>query len=320
MTWRVLDEREHRGRAAPRRGRPRRAAAPAGPRPAGRRRAARRAAAGRAHPAPGGAYPPPPGYGTTPPASPYGQPAGQPYGQQPYGQPYAPAPGQVDIGNGFSWAFSKFGQNWVTFLVGTLLWFIGISVVTSLVSGIFGGFGSLIGRDGSGVGAGFALASAGIAGAVVTAVTILLGSLFSAAVIGTALKVTAGRPVSLADMFDFSHVAQVFVLGLLLAVANGVLTFIPFFGALAQIAITYFVFFGYHLIVDRNLGAIDAIRESVQLQTRNVGSSVLVVLVAIAIVVVGIIACFVGVLVAGPVAALFSAYAYRRVTNGQIAA
>jgi uncharacterized membrane protein len=268
-------------------------------------------------PPPGGAYPPPPGYGTPPPASPYGQP--QP-GQQPYGQPYAPSAGQVDIGNGFSWSFSKFGQNWVTFLVGTLLWFIGIGIVTSIVSGIFGGFGSLLARDGSSMGAGVALASAGIGGAVVTAVSILLGSLFTAAVIGTALKVTSGRPVSLADMFDFSKVSQVFVLGLLLAVANGVLYFVPVLGQLAQLAITFFVFFAYHLIIDRDLGAIDAIRESVQLQTRNVGSSVLVVLVAIAIVVVGLIACFVGVLVAGPVAALFSAYAYRRLTNGQIAA
>lgn len=282
----------------------------------------------------GGATPPPPGYGTPPPASPYGQPdpgqqqpygQQQPDGQQPYGQPYgqqpyAAAPGQVDIGSAFSWAFTKFGQNWVTFVIGTLLWFLGIAIVTGIVSTVFGGVGSLLGSDGSSIGGAFALASAGIGGAITSAVAILLSSVFTAVVIRTSLKVTDGRPVALGDMFDFSQAAQVFLLGLLLAVSTAVLNFVPVIGWFAQIAIAYFAFFAYHLIVDRNLGAIDAIRASMQLQTRNVGSSVLVVLVAGVTVFVGLLLCGVGVLVGGPVAALFSAYAYRRLTDGHIAA
>ncbi len=276
----------------------------------------------------GGAYPPPPGYGT-PPASPYGQPGAYPPpaaggyppaagGYPPPGGGYQQGGPSVDIGAGFSWAFAKFGQNWVTFVVGTLVWLIGIFLVVLIVGLVFGGIGAL--SDGSGGNGLLALTAGGFLGIVVNAAGVLVGALFAAAAISTALKITAGRAVTLSDMFQIPNVPQVLLLGLLVAVAEAVVSWVPVLGWLASIAITYFVFFSYHLVVDRGLGAIDAIRESVALQTRNVGSSVLVLLVVWACVFVGLLACGIGVLVGLPVALLVSAYAYRRVTGGQIAA
>ncbi|ADG75103.1 conserved hypothetical protein [Cellulomonas flavigena DSM 20109] len=275
-------------------------------------------------PPPGsGAYPPP-AYGTPadpsggaypPPASPYGQP-GQPYGQpgQPYGQPYTPPAGQVDIGAGFSWAFSKFGQHWAAFVLGGLAWFAVIAVVFAIGLGIVGGAAALTGDSSAG---GFG-ATLGLA--VFFAIILLLLVLFSAAFVKAALKVADGRPISVGDLFDTSHAGQLVVLALLYGAAGLVASLIPFIGQIALIAVGFFAFYAVVSIIDRNLGAIDAIRTSFSLQTRDLGTGILVYVVVGLVSWVGSLVCGVGVLVSLPVGALLTVYAYRRLTGGQIAA
>ncbi|WP_309135151.1 hypothetical protein [Cellulomonas sp.] len=272
----------------------------------------------------GGQYgqPGPGGYGQ----SPYGQgphgqtPYGQtPYGQTPYGQPYAGGSGSgIDVGAGFSWAFTKFGQNWVALVVGGLAWAVGIFVVVLVAYLVFGGLGALAGGDrnaGPGLAIGF-----GIGGVVIGALSVLLGALWVAAYVRAALRIADGRTITVADMFDLSQAGQVFLVGLLVAVAYLVANLTWIFAPLVMLAVVYFVYFAWHFVLDKGQGAIDALRSSVQLQVRDVGTSILVVLLAWVVSAVGVAVCGVGALVGTPVAVLLSVYAFRRLTGGPLAA
>jgi len=268
-----------------------------------------------------GAYPPPaygapggqPGY--PPPASPYGQPGGQ----QPYGQPYTPAPGQVDIGAGFSWAFTKFGQNWAAFVLGGLAWFVVILVVGIIGLGLVGGVAAVTGNADGVAGAAAGLgASIGIA--IFIALMVLLLVLFSAAFIKASLKVADGRPISVGDLFDTSHAGSLVLLALILGGVGLVASFIPIIGQLAFVVAGFFVFYAVVAIVDRNEAPIDAIRTSVALQTRDLGTGILVYLLVAVVSWIGTAVCGIGVLVSLPVGALLTVFAYRRLTSGQIAA
>lgn len=284
-------------------------------------------------PAPGaGAYPPPPGYGQPgtpqggaypPPGGAY-PPPGQPYGQPgaaPYGQPYAGAPraATVDVGASLSWAFATFGRNWVAFVVGGLAWAVGIFLVVLVASIAFGGFGALAQNADGGAGAISAI-GLGVGGVVIGALSVLLGALWLAAYVKAALKAADGRQVTIGDMFDLSHAGPVFVVGLLVSVAYLLVSWTWILAPLLLLAAVYFVFFAVHFVVDRDQGAIDAIRSSVTLQTREIGTSILVVLMAWVVSAVGAAICGVGALVGTPVAILVSVYAFRRLTGGPLAA
>lgn len=274
----------------------------------------------------GGAYPPP-AYGTPggapgaypPPASPYGQ-AGpqQPYGQ-PGAQPYGPPAGAVDIGAGFSWAFAKFGQNWAAFVLGGLAWFVVITIVGIIGLGLIGGAAALTGGS-DGVAGAAAGVGASLGIAIFVALMVLLLVLFSAAFIKASLKVADGRPVSVGDLFDTSHAAQLVVLALIIGAVGLVASFIPVIGQIFFVVAGFFVFYAVPAIVERGQGAVDAIRTSVALQTRDLGTGVLVYLVVAVVSWVGTAVCGVGVLVSLPVGALLTVYAYRRLTGGQVVA
>jgi len=65
---------------------------------------------------------------------------------------------------------------------------------------------------------------------------------------------------------------------------------------------------------------VQAIRTSVNLQVRDLGTGVLVYLVVALVSWVGTLVCGIGVLVSLPVGALLTVYAYRRLTGGRLAA
>ncbi|MBO3086830.1 hypothetical protein [Cellulomonas dongxiuzhuiae] len=272
-----------------------------------------------AYPPPGSPYPPP-GSPYPPPGSPYGQPGGQqPYSQQPYGQPYVPPPGQVDIGAGFSWAFTKFGQNWAAFVLGGLAWFVVIIVVAVIGMALVGGAAALTGRR-DGVAGAAAGVGASIGIAIFVALVVLLLVLFSAAFIKAALRVADGRALSADYLFDTSYLAQLVVLALILGAVGLVASLVPIIGQIAFVVVGFFVFYAVVAIVDRGQSAVEAIRTSVALQTRDLGTGVLVYLVVAVVSWIGSAVCGIGVLVSLPVGALIMVYAYRRLTGGQIAA
>jgi uncharacterized membrane protein len=68
-------------------------------------------------------------------------------------------------------------------------------------------------------------------------------------------------------------------------------------------------------IVDKNLGAIDAMKESWRITTGHKGGLFVYGLLAFALILAGVLACCLGTLVAGPIAAIGYAYIYLRLTG-----
>ena len=70
--------------------------------------------------------------------------------------------------------------------------------------------------------------------------------------------------------------------------------------------------------MDRKLGAVDAIKASIDLVKNNLGPAIVWMLLALVCAIVGAIACGVGLLVAIPVILISQAYTVRALTGGQI--
>lgn len=277
-----------------------------------------------------GAYPPPapgayqpPGQGAYPPPAPgaYPPPAAGAYPPPGAGsyQPAAAYPAGtgsvVDVGQGLSWAWTAFARNWVALVFGVLLWWIAVVIVWTVLFAIFGGFSRLSDR----VGNVFLMSSVGFGGVVALAVAVFVAGLFYATFIRAGLRIADGETITFGDLFDFKDVGQAFVLALLFAAADFVANLIPFFGWLVLLVAFYFAFFAFHALVQQKLTAVDAIKASIAIQTRDIGSSILVYVLTGLIAGVGFVLCGVGALVTVPLAMLFSVFAYRRLINGPVA-
>ncbi|MDT5247552.1 MAG: hypothetical protein QOJ28_186, partial [Mycobacterium sp.] len=145
---------------------------------------------------------------------------------------------------------------------------------------------------------------------------VVLGALVQSAYLNGVLKVTDGQPVEIGDFFKPRNLGQVLLAGLIFAVLMAVgyvLCVLP------ALVVALFLMFTYFFVIDRNLGAIDAIKASIDTVKNNFGPSILAFLVAGLIMLVGEFVCFIGIIVGLPVAQLFLAYAYRTLTGGQVA-
>jgi uncharacterized membrane protein len=121
--------------------------------------------------------------------------------------------------------------------------------------------------------------------------------------------------VTIGSFFKPRQVGSVVIATLIIGIAGiiGSLCFI------LGIVISIFTLFATVAIVDRGLSPIDGIKASIDITKANFVQVLLTWLVAGVTVIVGAIVCGVGLLVAVPVAALITVYAYRRLTGGQIA-
>ena len=79
----------------------------------------------------------------------------------------------------------------------------------------------------------------------------------------------------------------------------------------------FFLLLAYFILIDRRVAPVDAIRDSVDMMTRNAGQTVVFYLLAAVIVIAGAILCGVGLLVAVPWVLLATTYLYRRLTGEQ---
>ena len=147
-------------------------------------------------------------------------------------------------------------------------------------------------------------------------VLMVLGALVQSAYLNGILQIADGRPVQIGDFFKPRNLGQVLVAGLIVGVLTAVgygLCYLP------GIIVALFLMFTYLFVIDRNLGAIDAIKASFDTVKKNLGPSILAFLIAAVIMAVGSFVCGIGIIVALPVAELFLAYAYRTLTGGQVA-
>ena len=302
--------------------------------------------AGYPPPPPGWGYPapsPPAGPGYPPPPAGAGYPsppagAGYPSPPAPEGGYFPPPPGfgappSYSVGDAFKWAWSKFGKNAGPLIVAALVYAVVMAGLTGLVYWLltvvspetFSAFGTANGvvetttLDINGVGEAVLFI-----GSLVLAV---VGGVIASAWYGGLLDIANGQPVSVGSFFRPRNVVAVVLAALIVGFATSLIimlgTIVPIVGPLLSTAIValiwIFTFFTTVAIVDRNLSPIDGIRSSITMVKAHFGEVLLAWIVFLAIVFVGALACFVGLLAAMPIAYLFKVYTWRKLTGSPVA-
>ena len=286
-------------------------------------------------PPPGWGYPPPPPGGYPPPPGAYPPPPPGGYPPLPGGYPPPPPPGggyappppgygvsRYSIGEGLSWAWQKFTKNPVPLIVATLVfWLIGVAlnyllglatdaVSPETITAYDSGDGLIETTTRITTGAGLAVF---LLGAVVQ---ILVKGAIASAGYGGLLDIANGDKVSVGSFFRPRNIVAVVVAALIvdiLTIFGLVLLILP------GLAVLLFTWFSAVAIVDRNLSPIDGIRASFDIVKTNFGQVLLAALTFLALQLVGLLLCVVGLLVTIPVAYLFMVYTYRKLSGGTVA-
>lgn len=266
--------------------------------------------------APGG-YPPAPGY-APPPGGGYGPPAGG-YAPPPPPGGYAAAPASGDIViDGVKYGWKKFTENVGAYLLGGIVWFVGLTVLVSIAFAILLGSltaqtaldasGNLVTTGGGGL---FSLS-----GFLFIGVAMLLVVMVQAAYLNASLHVASGRRIAVGDFFKFPNLPNVFATALVVGILIGVgysLFFLP--GLIVQIFTTFAIIFA----LDRGFGPVEAIKASIDLVKRNFVTVLLLMLAVYVVTAIGSALCGIGILVAYPIACLATVYVYRRVQGQAVA-
>ncbi|MCL3836788.1 hypothetical protein [Aeromicrobium duanguangcaii] len=260
---------------------------------------------------------PPPPYGSTsyppPPQDPPGGSGGYPpppgqfggYGSGGYPPPPPGGPGYVQpfsAPDAISYGFNKFGANAGQWLLAGLA-IVAVSIVFSILSWI-------VQPDDLSDSNPFAALNFG--GAVVNLLSTLVGYLITAYVYRGALDETEGRRFTLSGLFERVPVGNAILTSLLVSIG---VTIGLFLCIVPGIIFAFLSYFALLFVVDRNESPVEAIKSSISLISANVGSSLVLALLSILILIVGTCLCFIGLFVAYPVVAIATAYAYKRFQN-----
>jgi len=144
----------------------------------------------------------------------------------------------------------------------------------------------------------------------------IVGTLLSAAMIRGALDAVDGKPVSYGAMFEGWDKIQVLIAAVItrLIIAVGlILCIVP--GIIAM----FLLYFTNMSLVDRNLPAFEAVKDSFEFARAHVGPLLLTALVAILTNIVGACLCLVGLLVSIPVTVIMAAVAFRMLQGRPVA-
>jgi uncharacterized membrane protein len=136
------------------------------------------------------------------------------------------------------------------------------------------------------------------------------------AIIRGSLKITYGEPIEVGQLFSTENLGQYLLASLVVTVATFIgflLCFIP--GFLVWFFAQFFGFF----ILDKKMGAMDAIMASFKLVNRNLGSLIGFYIGVVIATVIGAALCGIGLLVAIPVVIIATAYMYRGLQGEPVA-
>ncbi|MCW2818549.1 MAG: hypothetical protein JWR42_1336 [Marmoricola sp.] len=261
----------------------------------------------------------------------YGQQPGQPgqpqWGQQPSGYapgPYGPPPGGFgsrgyDGVEAITYGWRKFTNRPGDLLVPVLVLGLGVAVVVGIAYGLL--LASVVssgsvqtsadGTTSYEPGTGFLTLM------LVYAAFALIGSLFTqfiaAALVRGGLDAVDGRPVSLGSIWQGWDKGQVLLAAVLLGVGTAIgylLCFLP------AIVFAFFTQYTLYFVVDRQMGAVDAIKASISFVRGHLADSLVIYLLSGLVLTAGALLCGIGLLVAAPVTLLAGAYTFR-VLHGQ---
>ncbi len=231
-----------------------------------------------------------PSYGSTPPP---------PEGSYPPPPP-ASNPPPVPGASGFSateavrYGWKKFTENVGPILLATLLLIV-VAVAASVLAG------AITGTD-------FNDSSFSVGSTISTIITNVVGFVIGAGITRGALDITEGHKFDIVVAFKKLNIVNVVITSLVVAVLTAVgfaLLIIP------GIIVTFLTLFAVYFVVDKDTNAVDSIKGSFNLVKNNVGNTIVMILLSIAVVIAGFLALCVGIFVAIPVLAIAWAYTYK---------
>lgn len=281
-------------------------------------------------PPPGGggydAPPPPPppgggGYGAPPPPPP--PPGGGGWGAPPPGPGaggFPTGPSGYSVGNAFSYAWQKFQQNAVPLVVITLVLIVGVAIVQVIGNVISGAltsdptFDLETGEFDSG--GGFFAASMTVS-LLFSAISWAVQLAIQSGIIRASLNLTRGQSIDIGSSFNGINWANVLLTSILIGIGTFIGLILCILPGIIWIFLTSY---SLYFVVDRDMGAVDAIKASINLVKDNFGVLILFWLATVAAYIVGACLCGVGLLVAIPVVVIAQAYTFRTLTGDPVTA
>lgn len=282
---------------------------------------------GAYEPQPGG-YPPPQGGQGFPPPYPGGQPGAYPPPPSASGGWAPPPPGYgmppaYSIGDAFSWAWNKFSKNAGVLIVPTLLYALILGALGFLFFAVPAmSMGTAVTSYSDEYDYGYS-SSASFELPVGAMVIMFLGVIvmmvavaaMMSAYLGGIVDIADGKPVTVGTFFKPRSLGAVILATVLIGIASMIGSLV----IIGSVVVSIFALYATIAVVDRNLSGVDGIKASFDVVKNRFGDSLLTWLVINIITTVGAFLCGVGLLVAGPVAALMLVYAWRRLTGAQVA-
>ncbi len=261
--------------------------------------------------------PPPPGDEPPPPPPP---PGGEPPPPPP-DDGYVPPPGpgggaQVSIGDAFNYGWLKFQQNMGPILMAMLV-FAALGLVLGLLSLPLAGVFAAGVDPATGQVSGGGLFAFFLGMSVYVLVAFVLSALIQGGIVNAALRLTKGEPIELGNLLPTDKLGPLLILALLYAVGGFVGALLCGIGA---VIFYFFAQFSVHVLLDRGLSPVDAIKESFRLVNQNLGTTVVLYIATLVATTVGALLCGVGLLVAIPVAFIATTFVYRRFQGQPVAA
>lgn len=215
--------------------------------------------------------------------------------------------GAPSVGDAVNYGWAKFQQHVGPILIGEIIIFVAVIVVSviwqMILGAIFSGTDSLVAFLFV-----FGISQLG---------SFVMQYFLQAAITRGALALTYGQPPTMNTFLSTDGLPQVLIASLLLGLATAVgfiLCIIP------GIIVVFAGQFTVHFVLDKRLEPVEAIKASFQLVQENVGTVITFFIVGILITIAGAIACGVGLLVAYPVVFIGQTYLYRRLQGEPVAA
>ncbi|WP_232023189.1 hypothetical protein [Actinomyces viscosus] len=200
----------------------------------------------------------------------------------------------MSVGDGLSWAWSKFKENALILIVGIGLW--------TILSGIGADFHVTINNQEYGFGLGIPFGLGGFLSFVV--------GLFAPIVIANmSLKVATGRPLEWSDLFAFPNLGAGLLAGFLSTIATivgVVLCVVP------GIIVVFLLYYSVYFTVDKGVDGIEGMKASWRTLSSHVGELFPFALAGVGLYILGAI-LLVGWLVTIPLVVLMTAYSYVRI-------
>lgn len=264
--------------------------------------------------------PPPPGAGSPPPLPPppntppeggYGVPPAPPVPPQ-YSAPPAGA-GGYDAVAAIKYGWTTFTKSPSTLLVPAIIVIIAIAavqiVVQLVLSGLFLSTDDCTLNEVLNDDCGPSFFTRLFVAGLVAAIGGFVSQILIAGLIRSSLNIVDGQPaLDIGGVFSWASKPAVVTTAAFLAVLSFIGTLLFY---LPGIIIGFLTAFTMYFVVDRGLSGIEAIKASVTFVTSNLGNTIVFMLLGALTIIVGAIACLIGVFVAIPVVLVAAAYTYR---------